>query len=188
MNKIIFIMGIFILVSCAQTEYFVIGEVPMNSQNGGVNKNNFSRNSTGFNKRAVKPILISQNTFNDMKIDSCKLIFELLNRKKFLNAEKIIKSYNLNENSIAFLQSLISLLKSDFNSSLTYLNNVSDDVFHFEKKMLRLDVLFEIKKRNYTLDKHMFLKSYQSILDLNNLSKNQKDIIHNRVKFLRYTR
>ncbi len=105
-----------------------------------------------------------------------------------MNAEKIIKSYNLNENSIAFLQSLISLLKSDFNSSLTYLNNVSDDVFHFEKKMLRLDVLFEIKKRNYTLDKHMFLKSYQSILDLNNLSKNQKDIIHNRVKFLRYTR
>jgi len=188
MNKIILIMGIFILVSCAQTEYFVICDVPINSQNGGVNKNNFSRNSTEFNKRAVKPILISQNTFNDMKIDSCKLIFELLNRKKFLNAEKIIKSYNLNENSIAFLQSLISLLKSDFNSSLTYLNNVSDDVFHFEKKMLRLDVLFEIKKRNYTLDKHMFLKSYQSILDLNNLSKNQKDIIHNRVKFLRYTR
>lgn len=111
----------------------------------------------------------------------------LIQNKKYYQLEKYLSTVDSNDEYLPIANGLLKLFKKNYSAAILDLKNNKQSDIQYVVDLLIADCEYEIALYNsYDLNYYEFLEKYQKILDKYDLTDFYKEIINNRIKFIRY--
>jgi len=115
--------------------------------------------------------------------------FNLLINKKYRKLDKYInskESSGIDTPDLFLSKTLLLITKKEYSDAFQSLTKIHDSDYSLLKKLLILDLNYEMARMNGNFDYNRFLKDYQSFLDSYPDDLTLKRIILIRLRYLRY--
>ena len=112
---------------------------------------------------------------------------QLIQNKKYYQLEKYLTVVDEKDKYIPLANGLLKLFRKNYCGAILDLKNNKQSDIQYIIDLLIVDCEYEIALLNsYDLNYYEFLEKYQTILDNYELTDFYKEIINNRIKFIRY--
>lgn len=193
------IIFLFLIHSCATTEYVLVKDAAKNNDNNTSVSGTTSYQYSAVNQpytgaftnissgNVIKPVYISEKKIKEAGFKDFELFLELCNARKFDKAEKVLENNAQAVPSVKqFLEAVLLFSQFQYAASRAMLKNIDDPLLAPEIKLLILDNEYQILKKNNNVDKTYFIHSYQNLINSKTLPAIYIEIIENRIKYLRY--
>lgn len=115
--------------------------------------------------------------------------YHLLIDKKYPKLEKYInskESSGMDTPDLFLSKTLLSITKKEYSDAFQSLTKIHDSDYSMLKKLLILDLNYEMARMNGNFDYNIFLKDYQSLIDSYPDDLTLKKIVLIRLRYLRY--
>ncbi len=116
-----------------------------------------------------------------------KNTIQLIQSKNYYQLEKYLATVDSKDNYLPIANGLLKLFRKNYIGAISDLRKNKQSDIQYVVDVLCVDCEYEITLINSTdLNYYVFLQKYQDILDKYELTDFYKEIINNRIKFIRY--
>jgi hypothetical protein len=172
-NKILFVLFAFVLFCCTPPKY-----IPKKQSELMVM--NLDRSITNY-------IPIIDEDLNRSKI--LESTYNLIKLKQYAKLKSYINSLEktgIHSSDFYLSRTLLLITQKNYSEAIIYAKKISDSDYISLKKLLLIDLSYEIAKDTEASDYTEFLKEYQNLIDTYPDDDELKQIVSVRLRYIRY--